>query len=70
MDTEGNVWLASSNEGRLRYSPGCFSSTTLAAGLTDMDINAVTAAGGRYYAAVNQGLLWPLTATGSRCRTL
>lgn len=57
LDTEGNVWLASSNEGLIRYSPGCFASPNLAAGLTDMDINAVTAAGGRYYAAVNQGLL-------------
>ena len=43
--------------GLIRYSPGCFASPNLAAGLTDMDINAVTAAGGRYYAAVNQGLL-------------
>ena len=34
-----------------------FASPNLAAGLTDLDINAVTAAGGRYYAAVNQGLL-------------
>ena len=57
LDTEGNVWLASSNEGLIRYSPGCFASPNLAAGLTDLDINAVTAAGGRYYAAVNQGLL-------------
>lgn len=57
LDTEGNVWLASSNEGLIRYSPGCFDSPNLTAGLTDMDINAVTAAGGRYYAAVNQGLL-------------
>ena len=57
LDTEGNVWLAFSNEGLLRYSPGCFASPNLAAGLADMDINAVTAAGGRYYAAVNQGLL-------------
>ena len=57
LDTEGNVWLASSNEGLVRYSPGCFASPNLAEGLTDMDINAVTAAGGRYYAAVNQGLL-------------
>ena len=57
LDTEGNVWLASSNEGLVRYSPGCFASPNLVEGLTDMDINAVTAAGGRYYAAVNQGLL-------------
>ena len=57
LDSEGNVWLASSNEGLIRYSPGCFASPNLAEGLTDMDINAVTAAGGRYYAAVNQGLL-------------
>ena len=57
LDSEGNVWLASSNEGLIRYSPGCFATPNLTAGLTDMDINAVTAAGGRYYAAVNQGLL-------------
>ena len=65
LDSEGNVWLASSNEGLLRYIPGCFASPNLAAGLTDMDINAVTAAGGRYYAAVNQGLLAFDSATGS-----
>ena len=45
LDTEGNVWLASSNEGLICYSSGCFASPNLAAGLTDMDINAVTAAG-------------------------
>ena len=35
LDTEGNVWLASSNEGLVRYSPGCFASPNLAAGLTE-----------------------------------
>lgn len=57
LDYEGNVWLASSNEGLVRYNPGCCTSPNLTAGLTGRDLNAVTAAGGLYYTATDQGLL-------------
>ena len=64
LDYEGNVWLASSNEGLVRYNPGCCTSPNLTAGLTGRGLNAVTAAGGLYYTATDQGC-WPLTATGT-----
>ena len=57
IDYEGNVWLATSNEGLVRYAPGCFATPNSEAGLTGKNINAVTAAGGCYYAATDTGLL-------------
>ncbi|MCI5838651.1 MAG: HD domain-containing protein [Christensenellaceae bacterium] len=57
IDYEGNVWLASSNEGLIRYVPGYFSSPNITAGLTGVDVNAVTSAGGLFYVGTNNGLL-------------
>ena len=57
VDYEGNVWLATSNEGLVRYNPGCFASPNSEAGLTGRSINAVAAADGCYYAATDTGLL-------------
>ena len=57
IDTEGDVWLASSNEGLIRYTPGYFATPNDTAGLTGQDINAVTEAGGLFYAATDAGLL-------------
>ena len=56
MDREGNVWLASSKEGLIRYTPGLFGSPNERAGLTGTDANAVAAAGGLYYVATNLGV--------------
>ena len=57
IDDEGNVWLASSNEGLVRYTPGYFATPNGEAGLVGKDINAVTIAGGLYYVATDAGLL-------------
>lgn len=56
IDSEGNVWLASSNEGLIRYTPGYFATPNSEAGLTGKDINAVTESGGFYYVATDDGL--------------
>lgn len=57
MDYEGNVWLATSNEGLVRYTPGYFSTPNSEAGLSGKDINSITEAGGLYYVATDLGLL-------------
>ena len=56
MDREGNVWLASSKEGLIRYTPGLFGSPNSQAGLTGTDVNAVTEAGGLFYVATDLGV--------------
>ena len=57
IDYEGNVWLASSDEGLIRYTPGYFSSPNIETGLADTAINAIESAGGRFYVATDVGLL-------------
>lgn len=56
IDREGNVWLASSKEGLIRYTPGLFGSPNSKAGLTGTDVNAVTRAGGLFYVATDLGV--------------
>lgn len=56
MDREGNVWLASSKEGLIRYTPGLFASPNERAGLVGTDVNAVSEAGGLYYVATDLGV--------------
>lgn len=57
IDSEGDVWLASSNEGLIRYAPGYFTTPNYETGLTGQDINAITEADGLFYAATDAGLL-------------
>ena len=56
IDREGNVWLASSKDGLVRYTPGLIDSPNERAGLTGTDVNAVASAGGSYYVATDLGL--------------
>lgn len=60
VDYEGNVWLASSNEGLVRYTQGYFATPNYEQGgvkLAGTSVNAITASGGIYYAATDTGLL-------------
>ena len=57
IDYEGNVWLASSKEGLVRYAPGCFFTPNYHAGLVGVDVNAVTKSNGIFYVATDSGVL-------------
>ena len=57
MDYEGNLWLASSSNGIIKYNRGCFTTPNEAAGLDDLAVNAVAAVGDTYYVARDQGVL-------------
>ena len=57
LDYEGNVWLASTAFGIIKYTRGCFSSPNDLSGLGGTPINAVSKQGGYYFAATDTGLL-------------
>ena len=57
VDYEGNIWLASTSSGILKYTRGYFSSPNREAGLEDIAINAIVRARGRSYLATYTGLL-------------
>lgn len=56
-DYEGNIWLASSAFGVVKYSEGCFETPNEAAGLTGKALNTVVRLGKEYYAGADDGLL-------------
>lgn len=56
-DHEGNFWVASSNYGLLRYSIGCFDSCNYNSDLGAYTVNAVAAAGDRFYVGTDSGVL-------------
>ncbi len=57
VDYEGNVWLASTSEGIVRYSKGCFSSPNSAAGLDGTALNAVAVSGDLKYIGTDSGII-------------
>lgn len=57
VDYEGNVWLASTSSGIIKYTRGYFNSPNKEAGLTDVAINAIVRAQGCSYLGTNTGLL-------------
>lgn len=57
IDYEGNIWLASTNEGIVRFSVGCFSSPNAEAGLEDVTLNAVAMSGGIKYIGTDSGVI-------------
>ncbi|MCH5208940.1 MAG: HD domain-containing protein [Oscillospiraceae bacterium] len=56
VDYEGNIWLASTSHGVIKYTLGCFGSPNSAAALEGVPINAVVSQNGRCYAATDNGL--------------
>ena len=57
VDYEGNIWLASTSHGVIKYTLGCFSSPNIAADLDGVSINAVVKQDKYCYAATDSGLL-------------
>ena len=57
IDYEGNIWLASTSEGIVRYSVGCFSSPNAEADLEDVTLNAVAISGGIKYIGTDSGVI-------------
>ena len=57
VDYEGNIWLASTSSGILKYTRGYFNSPNKEAGLQDVAINAIVRQNGSSYIGTNTGLL-------------
>ncbi len=57
MDYEGNLWLASTSFGIVKYTEGCFESPNRAAGLEGVPLNALTKSSGYCFAATDTGIL-------------
>ncbi len=56
IDYEGNLWLASTALGVMKYSKGCFETPNSAAGLNGIALNTVARLGNEYYAGTDTGL--------------
>lgn len=57
VDYEGNIWLASTSSGILKYTRGYFASPNKEAGLDNIAINAIVRQQGNSYLGTNTGLL-------------
>ncbi|MCM1022901.1 MAG: HD domain-containing protein [Prevotella sp.] len=57
IDYEGNIWLASTSEGIVRYSVGCYSSPNAEAQLDGITLNAVAVSGGMKYIGTDSGVI-------------
>ncbi len=57
IDYEGNIWLASTSTGIVRYSVGCFTSPNDDAGLEGVALNAIAVCGGKSYIGLDSGLI-------------
>lgn len=56
-DKQGNLWLASSNYGIIRFSESCIESCNEHSRLGDITVNAVAKAGNTYYLGIDTGIL-------------
>ncbi len=56
-DYEGNFWLASGNHGVIKFSLGCYDTPNHIAGLEGVAVNSIAFVGGRYYLALDSGLM-------------
>ncbi|MGN1180124.1 MAG: HD domain-containing phosphohydrolase [Suilimivivens sp.] len=57
FDYEGNLWLASTSLGIVKYSKGCFESPNEKAGLNGTALNTVVKLDKEYYVGTDEGLL-------------
>lgn len=57
LDYEGNIWLASTTLGIVKYSKGCFETPNEAAQLTGKALNTIIKSENGYYAGADDGLL-------------
>ncbi len=56
MDYEGNLWLASSSTGVIRFSEGYFSTTNHLSGLDNVSLNVICCSKNHYYIGTDNGL--------------
>lgn len=56
LDYEGNLWLASSSYGVIKYSPGCYRPLPLEAPLDSMAFNTIVTDDHHYYMGTDSGL--------------
>lgn len=56
-DYEGNFWLASGSYGVIKLSVGCYDTPNHIAGLGGAVVNSIALSGGRYYLALDNGLM-------------
>ncbi len=56
-DYEGNIWLASSSNGVIKLTKGCFHNHNLKAEIDGVTINAITKCSDTYYMATDTGLI-------------
>ncbi len=57
IDYEGNIWLASTSTGIVRYSVGCYASPNYEAELEGLSLNAVAVSGGKSYIGHDSGFI-------------
>ncbi len=57
VDYEGNIWLASTSQGVIKLTQGCFENYNSSAALTEVSVNAVHLSGGCFYIATDTGLI-------------
>lgn len=57
LDYEGNIWLASSNHGVIKYTRGYFYSPNRIAGLEDIVVNTIAVQGDYYYLGTDDSAL-------------
>ncbi|MBR6753522.1 MAG: HD domain-containing protein [Clostridia bacterium] len=57
LDYEGNLWLASSSYGVIKFNPGCFHSLNRNASLDGIAFNTITCSNGHYYLGMDNGLI-------------
>ncbi|MGN1340668.1 MAG: HD domain-containing phosphohydrolase [Oscillospiraceae bacterium] len=56
MDYEGNLWIASSTYGVVKYAKGCYSTPDSDSGLSGKLINTIAGQGGYYFMGSDNGL--------------
>ncbi|MCI5667613.1 MAG: HD domain-containing protein [Oscillospiraceae bacterium] len=57
VDYEGNIWLASSTNGVVKFTEGCYSTPDSSAGLSGKSLNTIVGQGGYFFMGTDNGLL-------------
>lgn len=57
LDYEGNIWLASSTNGVVKLTEGCYSSPNIYAGLSGVSLNTITGQSGYFFMGTDKGLI-------------
>lgn len=57
LDYEGNIWLASSTNGVIKYTSGCFSSPNNTAGISGKALNTIVRQSGHYFMGTDKGII-------------